>query len=132
MFWGIFFADIGGVREEGRGSGGNNYSSIEPGGSPLAGQAAPVDVSPSLKQQHPARSGGRSEDIHSEYCDNYRLPQLRYTNYAVRSASTSPNTRPRTHTQNKRLTSSTRSRGFLLVCFRRIRSSTTVFFGSTV
>lgn len=35
------------------GLGGNNYSPIKPGGSHLAGQAAPVDISPSMKQQHP-------------------------------------------------------------------------------
>lgn len=32
---------------------GSNYCSIKPGGSRLAGQAAPVDISPSVKQQHP-------------------------------------------------------------------------------
>lgn len=55
MFWGI--SSLGGVkggREWRReGLGGNNYSSIKPGGSHLVGQAAPVDISPSVKQQHP-------------------------------------------------------------------------------
>lgn len=58
MFWGTSSLLGGGGGEGGRewrreGLGGNNYSSIKPGGSHLAGQAAPVDINPSVKQQHP-------------------------------------------------------------------------------
>lgn len=55
MFWGFHLCQGGKGGREWRKEGlrGNNYSSIKPGGSHLAGQPAPVDISPSVKQQHP-------------------------------------------------------------------------------
>lgn len=40
----------------------------------MAGQAAPVDISPSVKEQqspHPPHSEERSRELRSECCDNY-------------------------------------------------------------
>lgn len=53
---------MGGVYKRGRreGLGGNNYFSIKPEGSRLAGQAAPVDISETTTTPHPAHGGGQS------------------------------------------------------------------------